>query len=87
MTKLCTTSFDLPDDELARKRFQLDLDLELAYCVLDEKIKPYNIKRINHNTCSREWRDQESVDKFYEFFYGLFPKYGGKLHFVKIVDI
>jgi hypothetical protein len=87
MTKLCTHSYDPPSDELARKRFDLDLKLELANCVLDGKIKIFDIKKLNHNTWSREWRDQQSVDEFYTYFRELFSKYGGTLHYVEVVDI
>jgi len=87
MTKLSIHSCDPPTDELARKRFDLDLRLELARYVLDGKIKIYDIKRLNHNTWSREWLDQESVDEFYAYFRELFPKYGGTFHYVEVKDI
>jgi hypothetical protein len=87
MTKLCTYSYDPSNDELARKRFELDLKLELANCVLDEKIKAFNVKKLNHNTWSREWRDQQSVDEFCEYFKELFSKYGGTLHYIEVIDI
>ena len=87
MTKICTHSCDLPEDDLSRKRFDIDLRLELALCILDGKIIPFNVTRINHNTMKRAWRDQESVDEFYKFFNGLFTKYGGKLHYIKVEDI
>jgi len=87
MAKLCTHSYDPPNDNLAKKRFDLDLYLELAICILDGKIKVLDVKKLNHNTWSREWRDQESVDEFYAYFRELFSKYGGTLHYVEVVDI
>ena len=87
MTKLCTHSYDPPADNLARRRFDIDLNLELAIYVLDGKIKARDIKKLNHNTWSREWRDQQSVDEFYEYFNKLFSKYGGTLHYVEVKDI
>lgn len=86
MIKIGVHSCDLPTDEVARKRFKLDLSLELATCILDGKIKPYNLKKLNHNTWSREWRDQQSVDEFYEYFRELFSKYGGTLHYIEVFD-
>ena len=86
VTTLCTHSFDPPTDELARKRFQLDLNLELANYILDGKIKPFGIKKINHNTYIREWPDRQSAEEFYEYFRELFSKYGGTLHYIKIFN-
>jgi hypothetical protein len=86
MTTLCTQSFDLPTDEIARKRFDIDLKLEIANCTLDGKTKRFGVKKINHNTYIREWRDQQSAEEFYEYFRELFSKYGGTLHYIEIFD-
>lgn len=86
MTKIAIHSCDLPQEDLACKRFRLDLMLELAECIIDGKIKAFDVQKINHNTWQREWRDQQSVEEFYEYFKNLFVKYGGTLHYVKILD-
>ena len=86
MTTLCTHSFDPPTDELAKKRFQLDLNLELSNYILDGKIKPFGIKKINHNTYTREWPNRQSAEEFYEYFRELFSKYGGTLHYIEIIN-
>ena len=87
MTKLCTQSFDPPTDEIARKRFDIDLKLEIANCILDGKTKRFGVKKLNHNTYAREWADQQSADEFCEYFKELFSKYGGALHYIEVKDI
>ena len=87
MKKLCTICMTKPSDELALKRFELDLRIELATCALDGKINAYEIKMINHNTWCRVWRDQESVDKFLEFFTKTVYRYGGEIHHITVTDI
>ena len=87
MKKLCTICMTKPSDDLALKRFELEIRLELANCALDGKLNPYDIKMINHNTWCRVWRDQESVDQFLEFFRELVPRYGGEIHYITVTDI
>ena len=87
MKKLCIICMTKPTDNHVLKMFEFELQLELANCALDGKITPYHVKRINHNTWCRVWRDQLAVDQYLEFLKELVPRYGGEIHNITVTDI